>query len=343
MISELRRRGLERVRALIDDAERIVLTTHVNADGDAAGSEAALAGWLATRGKRVTIINSTPFPEAYEHLLYDPTQVADYGTAEARTALGEADLFIVLDTGEPKRVGRVFKEFGDRSVGIIDHHPPVPEGIEAEGVRDTSASATGELIYDFLALATEEGEEWPAPIPEAIYTAIVSDTGSFRFANTTPRTHRIAAELIERGVDPEGVYRRIFATMPLKRVELIRASLAELVADEEAPVTWITVPRGVVEEVGATSEDMDGIVEYARSIEGTEVALLFREVPDGSTKISFRSNGIVDVNAIARQFGGGGHVKAAGAVIGKPLTIARQEVIDEVRRVLAELGLEREV
>src|SRR5690625_1221716 len=122
MISELRRRGLERVRALIDDAERIVLTTHVNADGDAAGSEAALAGWLATRGKRVTIINSTPFPEAYEHLLYDPTQVADYGTAEARTALGEADLFIVLDTGEPKRVGRVFKEFGDRPVGIIDHH-----------------------------------------------------------------------------------------------------------------------------------------------------------------------------------------------------------------------------
>jgi phosphoesterase RecJ-like protein len=179
-------------------------------------------------------------------------------------------------------------------------------------------------------------------VAEAIYTAIISDTGSFRYANTTPRTHRIAAELIERGVDPEAVYRRIYATMPLRRIELLRASLEHLVADPLLPVTWITVPREVVEELSATSEAMDGIVEYARSIEGTEVALLFREVPDGSTKISFRSNGEVDVNALARQFGGGGHVKAAGAVIGAPLRSAREEVLEAVRNLLRELEMTRE-
>jgi phosphoesterase RecJ-like protein len=342
MIPPSRREGLDRVAAMLDAAEEIVLTTHVNADGDGAGSEAALAGWLAARGKRVAIVNPTPFPGLYHHLLTDPDQVGDPGSERAAWAIQSAELFVVLDTGEPKRLGRMAKELGDRPVAILDHHPPVPEGIEAEGVRDPSAAATGELVYDLLMTAGGEGEEWPAQVTEAIYTALISDTGSFRFANTTPRTHRIAAELIERGVDPEAVYRRIYATMPLQRVELLRASLEHLVADPTLPVTWITVPRQVVEELSATSEDMDGIIEYARAIEGTEVALLFREVPDGSTKISFRSNGVVDVNRIARRFGGGGHVKAAGAIVGAPLRKAREEVLHAVREVLQEHELLRE-
>jgi phosphoesterase RecJ-like protein len=296
---------------------------------------------LAARGKQVAIVNPTPFPGLYRHLLTDPDQVGDPGSERAAWALESARLFVVLDTGEPKRIGKIHKEFGDRPVAIIDHHPPVAEGIEAEGVRDPTAAATGELVYDLLITAGGSDEEWPAPVAEAIYTAIISDTGSFRFANTTPRTHRIAAELLERGVDPEAVYRRIYATMPLRRIELLRASLEHLVADPVLPVTWITVPRRVVEELSATSEDMDGIVEYARSIEGTEVALLFREVPDGSTKVSFRSNGVVDVNALARRFGGGGHVKAAGAVLGAPLRTAREEVLTAVREALSELEMTR--
>lgn len=341
-ISSERREGLARVAAMLAEADEIVLTTHVNADGDGAGSEAALAGWLAARGKKVTIVNPTPFPELYRHLLVDPTLVADHGGERAGWALERAQLFVVLDTGEPRRLGKMFKALADRPVAIVDHHPPVEEGIAAVGVQDPTAAATGELIYDLLCLAGGPGEEWPALVSESIYTAIISDTGSFRFANTTPRTHRIAADLIERGVNPESVYRRIYATMPLQRVELIRASLEQLEADPELPVTWITVPRRVVEEINASSEDMDGIVEYARSVEGTEVALLFREVADGSTKVSFRSNGVVDVNALARHFGGGGHVKAAGAVLGAPLRTARHEVLERVRETLRELELRRE-
>lgn len=343
IVPEGRHDGLRHVLEALDRAERIVLTTHVNADGDGAGSEAALATWLASQGKRVRIINPTPFPDGFRHLVSDPEWIVDAGSAASARELAEAELFVVVDTSEAKRLGKLPKSFGDRPVAVIDHHPAGDTGVGGFGVQDPAASATGELIYDLLQIAGAGGDAWPEPVAEAIYTAIVTDTGSFRFANTTPRAHAIAGEMIARGVDPEAVYRRLFGSVPLRRIELVRAALAELVADPEWPVTWITVPRETVESVGATSEDLDGIVEYARSIEGTEVALLFREVADGSTKVSFRSNGIVDVNAIARQFGGGGHVKASGALIGEGLERARARVIEAVRETLRSLEMRRQI
>lgn len=338
-----RRSGLLRVIEALDTAGKVVLTTHVNADGDGSGSEAALATWLASRGKEVRIVNPTPFPAGFRHLIPDPEWIVDAGIVAAAPVVEAADLIVVLDTSEPKRLGRLAAVIGDREVAVIDHHPRAEPGVQGYGVQDPTAAATGELIYDLLQLAGAGGETWPEPVAEAIYTALVTDTGSFRFANTRPRTHAIAGEMIGRGVDPEAVYRRLFGSVPLRRIELVRAALEELVADPALPVTWITVPRTVVEGTSATSEDLDGIVDYARSIEGTEVALLFRELADGSTKVSFRSNGDVDVNALARRFGGGGHVKASGALIGEPLETARTRVIDAVRETLRELELRRDI
>ncbi|HEX7119163.1 MAG TPA: bifunctional oligoribonuclease/PAP phosphatase NrnA [Longimicrobiales bacterium] len=337
-VPETRRPALERVLAALDAAGRIVLTTHVNADGDGAGSEAALGAWLAARGKSVTIVNPTPFPATYLHLVADPVQVADLGTAQAERALHAAELFAVLDTSEPKRLGRLPRLIDDRPAVVIDHHPPGETRVSGTAVQDPTASATGELVFDLLRLA-DPGGAWPAVVAEALYTALVTDTGSFRFANTTPRTHAVAAELLLRGVDPEAVYRRLFATVPLRRIELLRAALERLEADPDAHVSWISLPRSILEPLNATSEDLDGIVEYARSIKGTEVAILFRELPDASTKVSWRSNGEVDVNALARKFGGGGHVKAAGALIGQPLDAARRAVLDATR--MAVQALER--
>jgi phosphoesterase RecJ-like protein len=339
-----RRDALVQILEALDADGDVVLTTHVNADGDGAGSEAALANWLAARGVPVAIVNPTPFPALFRHLVADPDRIADPGSERAAWALRAARLFVVLDTGEPRRLGRIAGAIGDRPVVVIDHHPVTETAIPGLGLRDTTACATGELVYDLLRLAGREGDDaWPHPIAEALYTAILTDTGSFRFANTTPRAHVIAADLIERGVDPEEVYRRIYATVPMRRIQLLRAALEELEADPVLPVTWITVPRAVVEELGATTEDMDGIVEYARSIEGTEVALLFRETPDGGTKVSFRSNGEVDVNELARRFGGGGHVKAAGAVVGAPIGPARDQVLEATREVLRRLEMRRRI
>ena len=127
------------------------------------------------------------------------------------------------------------------------------------------------------------------------------------------------------------MYRQIYATVPLRQLHVLRAALDNLGVDPALPISWVSIPRAVIAELDVTADDLDGVVEYPRSIEGTEVALLFRETVEGGTKISFRSNGDVDVNAIARRFGGGGHVKASGAVVGKPLAAARDAVLAEVR------------
>lgn len=324
--------ALEAIRA----AHRIVLTTHVNADGDGAGCEAALTAWLAHEGRSVTIVNPTPFPKPYAYLVEDAGRIAEPGSRAAAEALAHADLLIVLDTSEPRRLGRVARAIGARPTLVIDHHPAPESAIPGTLLQDPTACAAGELVYDLLTAAGQEAEPWPPAAVEGLYVAIVTDTGSFRFANTTPRAHLVAADLMRRGIDPEAVYRRIFATVSLRRLHLLRAALERLEVDPELPITWISIPREVAEQLGATTEDLDGIVEHARSVEGTEVAILFREV-DGSTKVSLRSSGRIDVNALARAFGGGGHAKAAGALIPAPLETARGAVLEAVRAAVRTL------
>ncbi len=313
-------------------AERIALITHVNADGDGAGSEAAVAAWLQSLGKHVHITNPTIFPDSYRYLV-DDSLIIDHTDARASKTIREADLVLVLDTGEPKRTGRHMDDVVKRKVAVLDHHPASHPGFNGVVFLDTSACATGELVYDLLQVAKYEGD-WAARITEAIYTAITTDTGSFRFSNTTPRAHAIVGEMIARGVDPELMYRRLYGTVPMRRIQLLRAALENLEADAELPLSWLSVTRAAMQASGASSEDLEGLVEYARSIEGTELAILFRETNDGATKISFRSNGEVDVNALARQFGGGGHVKAAGALIGEPLEVARAKALDAARAAI---------
>jgi bifunctional oligoribonuclease and PAP phosphatase NrnA len=324
------------LRAVLDTLGRvdtIALTTHVNADGDGAGSQAALAAWLVGQGKRVSVANPTGFPERFAYLLPEAVEILEPGT-EMDQRVRSADLTVVLDTGEPRRLGRLAKHLPDDRVIVLDHHPPAEGGIPGPGLRDPAACATGEIIYDLFRLAGDNG--WIHPMAEAVYVAIETDTGSFRFSNTTPRAHAIAADLLHRGVDPQDVYRRLHASVPVERVDMIRLSLEQLETDPELPITWITVPREVTHDMGASPDDLDGVAEYARNVQGTEVAITFRETPDGATKVSFRSNGDVDVNAIARQFGGGGHVKAAGAVIAGPVEATRPRVLEAVRRAVRE-------
>lgn len=325
-----RRQDLAAVRARILEARKPVLTTHVNADGDGAGSEVALATWLAARGTEPRIVNPTAFPDRFRFLLPQDAWLA------TPAEVADADLLVVLDTGEPDRIGKVARLARDRDVVVIDHHPPSQPGFHAVAqVLEPAACATGELLYDFLTL--DNGAVWSHAVLQGLYAAIVTDTGSFRFANTTERTHAIAGDLVRRGVDPETMYRHLYGTVPLRRIEVLRVALDNLEVDPDAAMAWITIPRYVTTDLGADADDLDGVIEHARSIQGTEVALLFKETVEGGTKISFRSNGAVDVNAIARTFGGGGHVKAAGALVGRPLDEARPAVLDAVRNAVQAL------
>jgi phosphoesterase RecJ-like protein len=200
---------------------------------------------------------------------------------------------------------------------------------------DTAACATGELVFD---LAQELGLEIGGGAARALYVALLTDTGGFRFSNTSPRCHAIAARLLAAGLDPEEMYRRVYASVSLGKLHLLRDALDTLETDAAAGLAWITVPAGAMERYSLQSEDLDGIVEHPRSIEGTRLALFFRDLGHGKVKVSFRSTGTVDVNVFARQFGGGGHAKAAGALITGRLDEVRDQVVAAARDFLAVAG-----
>lgn len=318
---------------VLTGAQRVVLTTHLSADGDGAGCQAALASWLTALGRQVLIANPTPFPGTLTFLLEDAGVVLDVTAEDAGARVAEADLCVVVDTGEVPRIGRVHPLVKGLPTAVIDHHPPGDRAIGGLSYRDSTAAATGELVYDLIRQA---GGPWTQAIVDGLYVAILTDTGGFRFSNTTAGALRAVAGLVERGASPEGLYKQVYGTAPLRRLRLLAASLPTV--QSEDGVAWIVVPRDAYEELGATSEDLEGFVDQPRSLEGVEVGLLFRSIGDGGVKISFRSNGPVDVNDVARGFGGGGHVRAAGAVVKGDLQDVMDRVVAAVKEAVRGLG-----
>ena len=327
-----RRAGLKRVLQELEPGRKVVLSTHLNADGDGAGSQAATAHWLARRGLEPTIVNPTPFPEAFRFLLGEDTGAWTPADAVGEQAMREADVFLVLDTAEPSRLGAVMGRTEGRRVLVLDHHPATSSSIGDVVVCDPAACATGELVFDLIRIA---GDEVTLPEAEGLYVAIATDTGSFRYANTTASTHEITADLLRAGVDPEEMYLRIYAQYTPEGLELVRLALERLQVADDLPIAWISLRQADLAQTGASKEDLEGIVEYARRIRGVRVALLFRELHDGTTKVSLRSTGDADVASVARRLGGGGHVKAAGAVIPENLEAAEARVLQEIREALS--------
>src|SRR4030095_2160786 len=191
-----------------------------------------------------------------------------------------------------------------------------------------SACATGELVYD---LACELGLDITPPIAQALYAAILTDTGGFRFSNTTPRCHAMAAHRLSCGVDAEEMHVRGYASAPAGRLRLLAEVLSTLGVDEQHGLAWLSLGAGALEKHEVRQEDLDGIVEHARSIAGTRMAIFLRDLGYGKVKASFRRTGTVDVNRFARQFGGGGHAKAAGALIPGSMEDVRLRVISAAR------------
>jgi bifunctional oligoribonuclease and PAP phosphatase NrnA len=320
----------------ITPGKRVCLTTHVNPDGDGLGSEAGLVHLLRARGVDAIITNPTPTPTRFGFLLEDLPGVDR--TGEAVKELRRADLIVVLDIGDLGRLGMLGDTVRDRGVPVacIDHH--VSSGVLPAGPRylDSGAAATGELVFE---LAMANG--WPLREPAArgLYVAILTDTGGFRFSNTRPRTLRVAAELLEAGVDPEEIYLEVYARAPEGRPRLFAEALQTLVVEPEHGLAWVTVPPGAIERLGVSSDDLDGVVEFPRSIEGVRMALLFREVSQGRVKVSLRSIGSVDVAAFAKRFGGGGHTKAAGLALPGTMAEVQSTVLGAARAYLNANGV----
>ena len=310
-VAEPRRAAIERLAAEFVPGRLVALSTHVNSDGDGCGSEVALARILVARGLRVRIVNPTPWPEMFRFLLDDDIEER---SAEGARALKGIDLLVVLDISDVKRLGQLTDTVRALTVPklVIDHHLASDEPPGKLMLSDTSACATGELVFDLAHVLDAKMTE---PVARALYAAILTDTGGFRFSNTSPRCHAIAATLLAAGIDPEEMYRRIYASVPAAKLKLLREALSTLHVDGEHGIAWLSVAAGALEQYGLASEDLDGLVEHPRSIVGTRLALFFRDLGHGKVKVSFRSTGDVDVNRFARQFGGGGHARASGALI----------------------------
>ncbi len=318
--------------SLVHPGVRICLVTHVNPDGDGLGSEVAMLHLLRARGADVSITNPTPTPPRFDFLFSDIPD-ADR-SAQAVKTIRQAGLILVLDISDLSRLGNLASAVAERGVPVacIDHH--ISSGTLPPGPRlvDPTAAATGELVAELA-----HQLHWPVPLPaaRALYVALVTDTGGFRFSNTRPHTLRMAADLLEAGVDPEQIYLDVYAGSPEGRPRLLADVLQTLVVEVPPGLAWVTVPSGALERHGVDPDDLDGVVEHARSIRGVRLALLFREMSGGRIKVSFRSVGGVDVAELARRFGGGGHAKAAGAAIGGMMAEVQPQVLEAAREFLA--------
>ncbi len=313
---------------LVRRHRRFLLTTHVRPDGDGLGSMLALADALRRHGKTARLTVASFLPPRYA-FLDPPGHIRRF--EPPGDEYRDAEVAVVLDTGTWNQLG----DFGPflRSLDVpkvvIDHHL-TQDDLGAERFVDTTAEATGRLVYD--AVAALGGPLSPEAAHD-LFVALAMDTGWLRHPNTSPATFELAAALQRAGADPTAAYERLFEQSTLGRLRLTGLVLERLRLECAGRVAWTEIRRGDYEATGSTPQDSEDLVNYTRSIAGVEAGLFFMEQPRGGVKVSFRSRHL-DVARLAEQFGGGGHKLAAGAILDTTLAEARARVLDAVRTAL---------
>jgi phosphoesterase RecJ-like protein len=310
------KKTLARLSAFLSGPKKVVIVTHYNPDGDAMGSTLALAHYLKKKKHKVQIITPNPWPD-FLNWLPGLAMVVDFENHEkkSRKNLSDAEVVFWLDFNQVSRVGPTMEgalKAVKCPVVLIDHHQQPDTGVQYL-FSDTKASSTCELVFNYISAQTEE-DLVDEKIATCIYTGMMTDTGSFRFASTTPNTHLIAAELILRGCKHDEVHGRIFDTNTANRLQLLGFCLSEkMMVLPDLQTAFISLRKDELDRFHAQKGDTEGVVNYPLSIQGIKLSALFIE-RDEDIKISFRSKGNIDVNKLARElFQGGGHINAAGA------------------------------
>jgi len=302
----------------IKRGNRFLVISHTSPEGDAVGSSIGLALALREIGKEVTSFLEDPVPEIFRFL-----PGADVVTDKLDSSEGYDAVFAV-DCGDKERLGKQFNAVdGWKTIVNIDHHR-TNEQFGDINVVEPDACAAGEMIFDLLKAASIKMTKG---IAENLYVAIHTDTGSFRYSATSPDAFRKAGELVECGVDPWEISQQIYESYPLQRLQLLARVLGTLERTDGGEITSMVVTRKMMEEFGATGELLDGFINFARSIRGVKVALIFKETEADNYRISFRSKGAIDVASVAHSFGGGGHINAAGCSVNGPLDVVRAKVM----------------
>ena len=298
------------------------ITSHARPDGDSLGSELALAATLRSLGKNVRIVNCDPHPQSYVGL-----PDANLVNIERRLE-GRHDAVFVLETTDLERTGVAGLE--NCVIINIDHHKgTLPYG--TFNWVDGSASAVGEMVYELI---RGLGVKITPEIATNLYVAILTDTGSFQFSNTTAKAFGVARELVEAGANPSEIAQMVYMSHPLSKLRLVARVLDTLEIHPSRKIAWILLTKQMLEETGASAVDTEGMVNYPLSIEGVCMVAFFREDRPKVYRISLRSKDNFDVASAAEFFGGGGHTNAAGLWAEGTFEEVKQKVIQQVERLL---------
>jgi phosphoesterase RecJ-like protein len=316
---------------IVGNHQRFLLTTHVRPDGDALGSELALAAVLEALGKDVRVCNAFVVPPHLRFL--DPAgKLQSLNPDQPAKEVADREVFVVLDTtawGQLGAMAEVLKTSPALKV-VLDHHVS-GDDLGAELFKDAEAEATGRLVVE---AADQLGVRLTPEIARPAFVALATDTGWFRFASTTAETLRLAARLVEAGATPDQLYRQLYETDRHARLQLVGRTLARTQTELGGRLIYTWIGQDDFQATGALSSDSEDIINMTLSVDGTQMAVILVEQPDGSFKISLRSRCQVDCSAIAERFGGGGHKKAAGASLPGPLESARRKILDAVRSAM---------
>ncbi len=308
---------------LLKQAEDVYILCHRHPDGDTLGSGFALKHALAALGKRTRLLCSDEIPEKYARFMMTP-ETREYFPPQFVVAVDIADLQLL---------GEELQTYRDRIDLCIDHHPS-NTGYARHTVVDPTAAATAELIFDLIGLL---GVQLDSCMADCIYAGLSTDTGGFRFSNTTARTHRIAASVIDAGADHTAINYQLLEVKSLQRMEVERRVLNSLAYYFDNRVAVLCITQQMLRETGAREDELDGIAALPRRIAGVQVGVTLREQPDGSYKVSLRTNEGVDASQVCSQLGGGGHARAAGCNLKMEQDAAVQAILQTLRPYLEQI------
>ncbi len=299
------------LKDILQKNNSFLLTTHVNPDADAIGSEIALYFILKQLNKSIKIVNTSETP--YNLIFLDKEEIIErFDEEKHKNIFNEVDVIVALDLNRADRVVRMKEAFtkSDRLKICIDHHQD-PENTFIHFFTDDLYSATGQIIYDLIKKTGIVKLNYE--IAEPIYAAIMTDTGSFRFERTTPELHHIAAELIQLGVVPGKIFDSVYDQSHFSKVKLLGKALDSMqLFGDTKEISYMMLPRKMFEITGALESDTDGFVNFCLAVMNVKIGILFIELKNGF-KVSFRSKGNIPMNKLAGEFGGGGHINASGA------------------------------
>jgi phosphoesterase RecJ-like protein len=328
----------KKFKTYLEQAKRVLISTHLLPDGDGLGAEAALFHYLKRSRKACRIYNPDLLPKRYRFL--DPKGLILLGPGEVEL-WDTCDLWVILDTNDPRRLGKLWGElaFRTKKIVFLDHHAELTTPADVNYpphsmiVSDPQSSSIGELLYHLFGELnlTKINKD----VAMGLYVSVMTDTNSFRYSRTTPLAHRIAAEMIEIGINPEEVYQAIYSSKEISHLQLLGNMLQNVKVGTGTKVVWLEMSLELRKKHQASADDTQSFMNLLLLVKDAEIVCFFREEDDGTIRVSIKSKGRIVVNKLAMEFGGGGHEFAAGVALKAPLEKAVTQIISRLEAMIS--------